>query len=60
MADLLLEVEQARSAVINAAAAMDSTDRAERERALSAAKVTMGRIGRWWLKKVSSCTAASA
>jgi len=40
MADLLLEVEQARSAVINAAAAMDST-----ERALSAAKVTMGRIG---------------
>ena len=45
MADLLLEVEQARSAVINAAAAMDSTDRAERERALSAAKVTMGRIG---------------
>ena len=45
MADLLLEVEQARSAVINAAAAMESTDRAERERALSAAKVTMGRIG---------------
>lgn len=45
MADLLLEVEQARSAVINAAAAMDSTDRTERERALSAAKVTMGRIG---------------
>ncbi|QLA82958.1 pimeloyl-CoA dehydrogenase small subunit [Acidovorax sp. JMULE5] len=45
MADLLLEVEQARSAVINAAAAMNSTDRAERERALSAAKVTMGRIG---------------
>ena len=34
MADLLLEVEQARSAVINAAAAMDSTDRAERERAV--------------------------
>jgi hypothetical protein len=45
MADLLLEVEQARSAVINAAAAMDSADRVERERALSAAKFTMGRIG---------------
>ena len=29
----------------NADTAMDSTDRAERERALSAAKVTMGRIG---------------
>ncbi|MDD0837617.1 acyl-CoA dehydrogenase family protein [Curvibacter sp. HBC61] len=44
MADLLLEVEQARSAVINAAAAMDS-DRVTRERALSAAKVSIGRIG---------------
>src|SRR3990167_5857909 len=45
MADLLLEVEQSRSAVINAAAAIDSADRTERERALSAAKVTIGRIG---------------
>jgi alkylation response protein AidB-like acyl-CoA dehydrogenase len=45
MADLLLEVEQSRSAVINAAATMDSTDRVERERALSAAKFTIGRIG---------------
>jgi len=44
MADLLLEVEQARSAVINAAAAMDA-DHTERERALSAAKVTIDRIG---------------
>lgn len=44
MADLLLEVEQARSAVINAAAAMDA-DRVERERALSAAKFSIGRIG---------------
>ena len=44
MADLLLEVEQARSAVINAAAAMDS-DRGTREKALSAAKYTIGRIG---------------
>ena len=44
MADLLLEVEQARSAVINAAAAIDA-DRTTRERALSAAKVTIGRIG---------------
>ncbi len=45
MADLLLEVEQARSAVINAAAALDEPDRAKRERALSAAKVTVGRVG---------------
>ena len=44
MADLLLEVEQSRSAVINAAAAMDA-DRVVRERALSAAKFTIGRIG---------------
>ncbi len=44
MADLLLEVEQSRSAVINAAAAMDA-GRVERERALSAAKFTIGRVG---------------
>jgi len=44
MADLLLEVEQARSAVINAAAALDA-DRVTRERALSAAKFSIGRIG---------------
>ncbi|WP_233867512.1 acyl-CoA dehydrogenase family protein [Paraburkholderia adhaesiva] len=44
MADLLLEIEQARSSVINAAAAIDAP-RAERERALSAAKYTAGRIG---------------
>jgi alkylation response protein AidB-like acyl-CoA dehydrogenase len=45
MADLLVEIEQARSAVINAAAALDAADRVTRERALSAAKVTIGRIG---------------
>ncbi|MGS0896518.1 acyl-CoA dehydrogenase family protein [Burkholderia stagnalis] len=44
MADLLLEVEQARSAVINAAAQLDAP-RATRERALAAAKITIGRIG---------------
>ncbi len=44
MADLLVEIEQARSAVINAAAAIDA-DRVTRERALSAAKVTIGRVG---------------
>ncbi|WP_137894748.1 acyl-CoA dehydrogenase [Ramlibacter sp. 2FC] len=43
MADLLLEVEQARSAVINAAAAIDA-DRLTRERAVSAAKFSIGRI----------------
>jgi len=45
MADLLLEIEQARSAVINAAAAVDGADRVARERALSAAKFSIGRIG---------------
>ena len=44
MADVLLEIEQARSAVVNAAAAIDG-DRTDRERALSAAKVTIGRVG---------------
>ena len=44
MADLLLEIEQARSALINAAAALEAP-RATRERALSAAKFTMGRVG---------------
>jgi alkylation response protein AidB-like acyl-CoA dehydrogenase len=45
MADLLLEIEQARSAVINAAAALDGDDGPARERALSAAKYSIGRIG---------------
>ena len=45
MATVLLEIEQARSAVINAAAALDNPDRTERERALSAAKYSIGRIG---------------
>lgn len=44
MADVLLEIEQARSAVINAAAAMEA-DRVTRERALSSAKFSIGRIG---------------
>jgi len=44
MADLLLEIEQARSAVINAAAAL-GTGGVARERALSAAKYSIGRIG---------------
>lgn len=45
MADMLLEVEQARSAVINAAAAIDEDDRVAREKTLSAAKYSVGRIG---------------
>ncbi|CAB3793352.1 Acyl-CoA dehydrogenase fadE12 [Paraburkholderia caffeinitolerans] len=44
MADLLLEIEQARSALINAAAALQG-ERMARERAISAAKYSMGRIG---------------
>jgi alkylation response protein AidB-like acyl-CoA dehydrogenase len=45
MADLLMEVEQARSTVINAAGALDG-DRLVREKAVSAAKNLIGRIGR--------------
>ena len=45
MADLLLEVEQARSAVINAADAIDNATGAQREKALSAAKYSVGYIG---------------
>ncbi|CAH2893266.1 MAG: Acyl-CoA dehydrogenase family protein [uncultured Paraburkholderia sp.] len=44
MADMLLEIEQARSAVINAAAALGA-QRTVRERAVSAAKYSIGRIG---------------
>jgi alkylation response protein AidB-like acyl-CoA dehydrogenase len=44
MASMLLEIEQARSAVINAAAALNA-ERIVRERALSAAKYSIGRIG---------------
>ena len=45
MADLLLEVEQVRSTVINAADAIDNAQGAERERMLSAAKYTVGSVG---------------
>lgn len=44
MAEMLLEIEQARSAVINAAAQIDQTGTA-RERAISAAKFTIGQVG---------------
>lgn len=44
MATIALEIEQARSAAINAAAALGKV-RAFRERAASAAKYTIGRVG---------------
>jgi alkylation response protein AidB-like acyl-CoA dehydrogenase len=44
MAAVLIEIEQARSAVINAAAAIDGPA-AARERVLSAAKYTIGKTG---------------
>lgn len=44
MATLALEIEQARSAAINAAAALGG-ERLDRERAVSAAKYTIGRVG---------------
>jgi alkylation response protein AidB-like acyl-CoA dehydrogenase len=45
MANVLLEIEQAHSAVINAASAFDGDEAKARERALSAAKYTIGRTG---------------
>ncbi len=45
MATVLLEIEQARSAVINAAYAFDREDAHLRARALHAAKYTIGRTG---------------
>ncbi|MGN6649992.1 acyl-CoA dehydrogenase family protein [Trinickia sp.] len=44
MADLAIDLEQTRSAVINAAAGLEGP-RLERERALSAAKYTVGQVG---------------
>jgi alkylation response protein AidB-like acyl-CoA dehydrogenase len=44
MVNMLIEMEQTRSAVINAAAAF-GTERVPRERSLSAAKYTVGRSG---------------
>ena len=45
MADLLLEVEQVRSTVVNAADAIDNAQGIEREKTLSAAKYTVGYVG---------------
>ena len=45
MADLSLELEQARSSVINAAAAFNGEDTVQRRLALSAAKYTIGSTG---------------
>lgn len=45
MATVLLEIEQARSAVINAAWAYDGGNARDRARALAAAKYSVGRIG---------------
>lgn len=45
MADVLLEIEQARSAVINAASAVDTVQGVAKEKALSAAKYTVGYVG---------------
>ena len=44
MADMLIEIEQMRSAVINAVAALEG-ERGARERTLSAAKYTCGKTG---------------
>lgn len=46
VAQVLLEIEQARSAVINASAALQASGE-EREKALSACKMTIGRVGQF-------------
>lgn len=51
LAYLLLEVEQARPAVINTATDMDA-DHLTGERALSAAKYSIGRIGTWVAEEI--------
>ncbi|PCK23039.1 acyl-CoA dehydrogenase family protein [Rhodococcus qingshengii] len=45
LVDMWIEIQQADSAVINAASVFDSPDIRVRERALSAAKYTIGRVG---------------
>ncbi|MEG0142198.1 MAG: acyl-CoA dehydrogenase, partial [Comamonas sp.] len=45
MADLLLEVEQVRSTVVNAADAVDNAEGVARAKMLSAAKYTVGYVG---------------
>jgi alkylation response protein AidB-like acyl-CoA dehydrogenase len=47
LADMLMYVEQARSMMLLAASKADSPDRAERRRALSAAKVFVGQAARF-------------
>jgi len=45
MATMLIEIEQARSAMVNASAAVDGSDRLAREKALSTAKYLIGNVG---------------
>jgi alkylation response protein AidB-like acyl-CoA dehydrogenase len=47
LAEMLTAVEQARSMALLAAAKVDASDRSERRRAVSAAKVMIGRSGRF-------------
>ena len=47
LADMVMYVEQARSMMLLAASRVDSADRAERRRALSAAKVFIGQAARY-------------
>lgn len=45
MVNVLIEIEQARSSVINAAAALNGGDALSRRKAVSAAKYTIGHVG---------------
>ena len=60
MADLLLEIEQARSAVINAAAALDARSRGRASARCRRPSTPSAASARWWPRKASRCTAASA
>ena len=58
--DMLIALEQARSMAMLATMMAEEPDAAERRKAMSAAKVQIGRSGRSSASRRSSCTAASA
>ena len=59
MADMLLEIEQARSAVINAASAVDGDDRMRASGRCRRRSSRSAGSAPWWPRRASRCTAAS-
>jgi alkylation response protein AidB-like acyl-CoA dehydrogenase len=60
IADMAIAVEQSRLMAVLAAARIDVADRAERRRAISAAKPWWADAVGWWRSKRCNCTAAWA